>query len=193
MGFYHRVVMAADRRAESARLVWMGALCVGFSLAGCRSREDEIVKAQPAPQHSAQRAPAAPIDHLAPDELASGSALAFGFSIPERLRIERAFPDAVHASGDVTLGALVKYVQSRVLASHVESGPARAVFHNAKIVGGPADHLYRFEMVSEGPRSLLVIRDMTPPPVVQGLSQAERWRRAGMSPDGKPLNPKQIQ
>ena len=34
-------------------------------------------------------------------------------------------------------------------------------------------------------RSEMTIRDVTPPPVEPGLSEEERWRKAGFSPQGK--------
>jgi hypothetical protein len=39
-----------------------------------------------------------------------------------------------------------------------------------------------------------VIKDVTPPPPPPpGLSDAERWRAAGLTPDGRPLDPKQFE
>ena len=38
----------------------------------------------------------------------------------------------------------------------------------------------------------MVVRDRTPPPVEEGLTEEERWRQAGMTPDGKVL-PEQAQ
>jgi hypothetical protein len=40
----------------------------------------------------------------------------------------------------------------------------------------------------------LVLTDVTPPPPPPpGLSDAERWRRAGFSPDGRPLDLKRLE
>ncbi|HMJ13601.1 MAG TPA: hypothetical protein VK524_19415 [Polyangiaceae bacterium] len=142
---------------------------------------------------NADAAAARPLDRLSPDELAAGSALAFGFPMPRRMTINATFRDAVHASGNVTPQALTQYVRDRVIVAHVELAATRTIFPRAKIKGGAPERLYQFDVVSEGPQTLLVIRDVTPPPVVQGLSEAERWRRAGMTPDGKPLNEKQLQ
>jgi hypothetical protein len=107
------------------------------------------------------------------------------------MTVDGSFPDAVHASGMVTPQALTHYVRERVSVAHVELAGTRTVFPNAKIRGGAPNRVHHIEIVSDGPKTLLVLRDVTPPPVVRGLSEAERWRRAGMTPDGKPLNPKQ--
>jgi hypothetical protein len=42
----------------------------------------------------------------------------------------------------------------------------------------------------------LIVQDLTPappPPKVEGLSDGERWKRAGFGPDGKPLNMKALE
>jgi hypothetical protein len=39
----------------------------------------------------------------------------------------------------------------------------------------------------------MTIRDVTPPPVEPGLSEEERWKKAGFAPDGKPIDPGQQQ
>ncbi len=178
--------------ARRAGALLAAALCL-LSGAGCR----KAGTLAPSPGASAALASDAaaprPIDRLAPDELAAGSALAFGFPMPQRMTIRATFPDAVHASGSVTPQGLANYVRERVVVAHVEVAATRTTFPKARIKGGAAERVYQFDIVSEGPETLLVIRDVTPPPVVQGLSQAERWRRAGMTPDGKPLNEKQLQ
>jgi hypothetical protein len=39
-----------------------------------------------------------------------------------------------------------------------------------------------------------VIKDVTPPPPPPpGLTDAERWRAAGLTPDGHPLDPKKLE
>ena len=42
-------------------------------------------------------------------------------------------------------------------------------------------------------RSQMVISDVTPLPEDPGTTDADRWRKAGMTPDGKPLDPKHLQ
>lgn len=167
------------------------AVVLVLGISACHSRDDSAAHGASVARPAASIAH--PLDRLAPDELAAGSVSAFGFPVPARMIVERTFPDAVHASGAVTPEALINYVHDRVLVEHIEVGGTRSVFPKARIKGAPSDHVYRIEIVSEGPKTLLVIRDITPPPVVEGISQAERWRRAGMTPDGKPLNPKTMQ
>jgi hypothetical protein len=134
-------------------------------------------------------AAAKPLDRLAPGELAPGRAEAFGLILPRELRVDARFPDAVHASGPVTPEPLANYVRQRVEVAHVEIGAGRTIFPRATIKAGTAGRIYRIEVVPDGPRTRLVIRDTTPPPTVEGISEQERWRRAGMRPDGELLDP----
>ena len=99
----------------------------------------------------------------------------------------------MHAIGAVSPEAVSNFVRERVEVSHVEIGAARTVFPNVRIKAGDAAKSYRIDVVADGPTTRLIVRDITPPPTPEGLSEEERWRRAGMTPDGKLLNPKQLQ
>ncbi len=127
-------------------------------------------------------------DRLAAGELAPGTVQVFGFVAPRELALERRFPDAAHFTGTVPAESIANYVRQRVEAERVEIGAARTVFPAAHIKGGAPDRIFRIEVLSDGPISKLVIRDITPPPLEPGLSEEERWRRAGFGPDGKVLN-----
>ena len=168
----------------------LAVLLASLALAGCDS-EDAVVGPGHAP--GADSAGRKPIDRLAPGELAPGRAEAFGFLLPRDLSVEARFHDAVHASGPVKPEALANYVRARVDVAHVEIGAARTVFPRARIKAGNAQRLYRFEVLADGGRSKLVVKDVTPPPTVQGISEEERWRRAGMKPNGELIDPQKQQ
>jgi hypothetical protein len=127
------------------------------------------------------------IDRLAPGELAPGREAAFGFVAPALMKLERRYPDAAYFAGPAAAESVANYVRKRVEAERVEIGAARTLFPKVRIKGGAPDRVYRFEVVSNGPITKLVVQDITPPPTEPGLSDAERWRRAGFTPDGKPL------
>jgi hypothetical protein len=68
------------------------------------------------------------------------------------------------------------------------------VFPAARIKDGLPDRIYRIDVLPEFRSTRLVLTDVTPPPPpAPGLSDRERWRRAGFSPDGRPLKPKQLE
>ena len=79
------------------------------------------------------------------------------------------------------------------MVSHVEIGAARTIFPNARIRAGAADKVYELEVIPEPGRTRLVIRDVTPPKVVPGLTDEERWRQAGLTPQGRPLDMKKFE
>src|SRR4051812_28688300 len=138
----------------------------------------------------AQSARPHPVDRLAPDELAAGNAEVWGFAIPRDMRVEHRYQQVTHIIGSVPPDALANYVRERVTVSHVEIGAARTIFPNARIKGGAADRVYELDVIPEPGLTRLVIRDLTPPKVEPGLTDAERWRQAGLTPEGRPLDPK---
>lgn len=148
-------------------------------------------------QAAASAAPAAstlPLDHLAEGELAPSKLEVYGFAVPRGMAIESRLIDRTYVSGRVSPEALANYVRDQVVVSHVEIGAARTVFPTARIKGGPADRVFTIEVLPDGMLTRLVIKDVTPPPPPPpGLSDADRWRAAGMSPDGRPLDIKKLE
>ncbi len=169
--------------------VHRSALALALLLAAGCHKKRVVVGTQPAASASARP----PVDHLEPGELAPGKDIVFGMPVPRSMTVDRRYPDAAHISGSVTPESVANYVRKRVIVSRVEIGAARTVFPAAKIKGGDLNKIYRIEVVPSPGRTKLVIRDITKPPMTQGLSEAERWKRAGLTPDGKPLDPKHLQ
>lgn len=134
-----------------------------------------------------------PVDRLAPDELAAGNAEVWGFVVPREMQVEHRYQDVTHLVGPVKADALANYVRDRVEVAHVEIGAGRTIFPNARIKGGAADRVYELDVVPEPGGTRLLIRDTTPPKVTPGLSDEERWRQAGLTPQGRPLDPKSLE
>jgi hypothetical protein len=131
-----------------------------------------------------------PIDRLAPDELAAGNADVWGFAVPREMQVEHRYKDVTHLIGPVKPDAVANYVRERVIVSHVEMGAGRTIFPDARIKAGRADRVYELDVIPEPGITRLIIRDTTPPKIEPGLSDAERWRQAGLTPEGRPLDPK---
>jgi hypothetical protein len=135
-----------------------------------------------------------PVDRLAPGELEQGADRAFGLVLPKGLKVIRRFTDSVHAVGRVRPEDVANYVRHRVKVHRVELGAARTIFPDVKITEGDPHRVYRIEVISAGPGSTkLEFYDVTPAPKIEGLSEAERWRRAGFKPDGTPLHPEKLE
>ena len=127
---------------------------------------------------------------MLPGELAKSNLLVFGFPIPPGMHIRRRFPDSVHMTGTLSALELAKYVESHVVAG----GPPEVrgqerIYKNCRIRGGDPSRTYKVEIDELRGESQLVVTDVTPPPVAPGLSEEERWRRAGYNPDGTPVDP----
>ncbi len=171
-------------------LLHASALALALLAAGCHAKRP-VQGSVPSATAAASARP--PVDHLEPGELAEGKVKVFGFPVPRGMRLDRRFPGAAHISGSATPESVANYVRKRVLVSRVEIGAARTVFPAARIKGGDPNKIYRIEVIASPGATKLVIRDITKPPMTQGLTEAQRWKRAGLTPDGKPLDPKHMQ
>ncbi|HKY37579.1 MAG TPA: hypothetical protein VJN18_16670 [Polyangiaceae bacterium] len=178
---------AAPRFAKTGAGLLLGAL----TLLGCRSKASRSSVAASA---SAQPS-ALPVDHLAEGELQPGKTEVFGFPVPVGMELESRFADRAYLHARrITPEELANYVRQHVTVSHVEIAAARTVFPNARINANTSGRVFALEVVPAGSGTRLIIKDATPPPPPPpGLSEAERWRAAGMSPDGRPLDMKKLE
>ena len=128
-----------------------------------------------------------PMDRLLPGELAKSTLLVFGFPIPQGMTVQRRYADNVHLVGSVSLAALSAYVRAHVATGPAELIGSRKVFNKVHIRGGDLNRIYTIEIAELGSARELTVTDVTPPPLEPGLSEAERWRRAGYMPDGTPI------
>ena len=151
--------------------------------AGCRKK---TVAVRPAPSSVPS---AKPIDRLAPGELTAGESQVFGFDVPAGMKVKGAFLEVAYLEGQVGPEALANYVRERVELHHVEIGVGRTLFPRARIKNGAPDRIYDLEVAPSRAGTELVIRDVTPRPKnPPGMTNEDRWRQAGRSPDGKPLD-----
>ncbi len=163
---------------------WSWFLLAGCALVACKRGE----QVAPGPSSkAATSASAPPVDRLAPGELAPGQSQVFGFEVPRQMKILSQSPDRALLEGEVSDVALIDYVRERVEVVHVEIGAGRTIFPKARIKNGLPDRLYQVEVVPNHRRSSILIQDVTPKPV-EHLTPEERWKRAGRTPDGKPID-----
>ncbi len=161
---------------------------IGLALAllwGCEGRRLEFGPGTPSS--------AKPMDRLAPGELSPGTEEVWGFVAPREMRLAQRFPAEAFFVGSVAPEAVANYVRERVEADRVEIGAARTVFPAVRVKAGKPDRTFRIEVLKEGAGARLVIKDITPPPLEPGLTDEERWKKAGLTPDGKPIDPKKLE
>lgn len=155
---------------------------------GCDSRP------APAPSTSRSGTPKTP-DRLAPGELAEGKSTLFGLKLPVGMKIEARFEHSAHASGIVSEAKLANYVRQRVDVARVELAQSGTIFPQASIRGGDPGRRYQIEISSKGRATKLSVHWLNPakPPPVTGLSEEQRWKRAGISPDGKLIGQQELE
>lgn len=176
-----------SRQSFGAWVVVVRVAAVGVAvngLWGC----DSSTGASSVPSASARVDRRVPVDSTEEGELAEGDQDAFGLPLPRAMLVQARFPDAVHAKGQVSFEALANYVRKRVDATRVDTGPSKTVFDGAALKKNPAQYL-RVDVLSRGGLVRLVVRNLSPParPKDPSLTDAERWKRMGLTPQGKVL------
>jgi hypothetical protein len=63
------------------------------------------------------------------------------------------------------------------------------VFPRVFVKGDKQKRIYRIEIHRARNLTTVNLRDITPPKVPQGLTEEERWERAGRNPDGSLKDP----
>jgi len=176
-----------------------------FAISGvCWGCSNEAPAPAPPPPPSAS----APLDELAPEELAEGPATAFGLPLPAKLKVQRIAQFEVRAQGQVPFERVANYVRHRVDAASILTGPAKTLFEDVKVKRprgtppplvpeeGPnpeGDMILRVEVSSSGTQTTIVCERVFRPRVKEGLTQEQRWERMGLTKDGKPADPNKFE
>ncbi len=162
------------------------ATLLAASVPACRDKPKQTVTSAPS------AAPVAPADQLIPGELAEGTIDAFGLKLPRIMKLDTRFPDATFASGEASHKDVVNYIRSRVVAAKVETLQTKTMFEGVTLKAAPENKLH-IEVIAVGAdRSKIVVRDETRPPAKPGLTEEERWREVGMTPQGELIDPSHL-
>jgi hypothetical protein len=149
-------------------------------------------KTKPPPE---KQAPPKPPDRLAPGELPLGSDKALGLPLPVGSKVMSHFGGTVLVRCVYSADQLSTFVRLHVTGGTVTAGAAQTRFDNVSVPNDPS-HKLAIEIrthVVDGLPSEMVVRDVTPQPNDPNLSEEEKWRRAGLTPQGRPLDPKHMQ
>jgi hypothetical protein len=93
------------------------------------------------------------------------------------------------ASGEVNFDDLTEYVKDRIVARHAEMFGARLEFPRAKIRGNE-NGIYKVSLLKGNREQVLLIQDETPRPATVGLTEEQRWKEAGLKPNGELVDPR---
>ena len=137
--------------------------------------------------------PVVPADHLAPTELVEGKVSALGLILPCDLQLEASIAGLVIANGDLSPEAVANYVRARVTEGTVTVGSIDTRFEGVKVISEPTRALSIRIGPGRGYRCSLQMRDVTPPELPTFNNDADRWRAAGMTPDGRLIDKQKLQ
>jgi hypothetical protein len=137
-----------------------------------------------APAAPAETSRSTPVDTTKPGEIAEGKEQAFGLVLPRDMRITTRIGDTVMTVGRLPFEHVANYVRERVDALQVNIGPSRTQFKNA-VVRADNSKVVEVEVVVVRDGVQIVVQNLTREPAEPGLSDEERWRRAGLGPNGK--------
>jgi hypothetical protein len=160
-------------------------------VAGCHRAPDDTPLDHAATPAASALEPA-PADHLAPGELLEGTGEAFGLRLPRGLAVEGAFTDLVVASGEVRLHPFVQYLRARLQGGDLREGETSATFDDVRVAAKPGPLLrIHLAIAPEGVR--VQVRDKTPPEVAPLGDEGARWRRVGLTPNGRLADPTHLE
>ena len=126
-----------------------------------------------------------PVDTTRPGEIAEGTEVAFGLVLPRRSRVTARFDDAVIAEGRLPFDGVQSYLRARLEPASEQEGASRIVLEAARLKADPA-RTVQVELSRTATGVEIVVRERTPRPLTEPeLGEAERWRRAGLTPEGE--------
>jgi hypothetical protein len=165
------------------------AATIGLAIlaAACDSTRTNV---EPAPSASvvAVKPPLLPGDHLAPGELLEGTQEAYGIKLPQLVKIDEVFSKETATSGPVALHPMVDYLRARVTGGDLREGADSATFEHVTAPGKPQPEL-EIHLVRSRDVVRIFFRDATPPVLPPLPDDAARFKRAGLTPSGKILDP----
>jgi hypothetical protein len=151
------------------------------------------------PPPTQQQSPPGPPDHLAPGELVEGKDRAFALPLPRSSEISMKTPTSVHVATPYNAEQLANFVRARIKQGQgrVTVGASSTTFDDVIVQAEPSRHLQI--AIVKGPRlseikSTMTVQDVTPPPPPDpNTTEEERWKKAGLKPNGQVLDPKHLQ
>jgi hypothetical protein len=164
-------------------------------LSGCACENDDVEWSGPPKSeleklHAKKRGrpEAKSADRLPPGALLEGSEEFYGFAVPRGMKGRVVAPGIVEITGRADFDLLASYTKDRIAVRHAEMLPDQLIFRNARILGTP-EKVFDLTVSRQRPGSRLEIHEITKRAAPKGLSEEERWKRAGLRPSGGLIDP----
>ncbi|MFO0679545.1 MAG: hypothetical protein U0169_23665 [Polyangiaceae bacterium] len=162
-------------------------LVLALGTAACRG------KTESAPGAPATVATTKPVDHLGSNELVQGPTKVFELPLPRVARVHRKLGDTVYVNAACTLDEMATYLDAHTEGGKVTRWKEQLDIEHAHVKGAPS----RILKISAYPRregesgTTLVLFDETPAPSTF-TTEADRYKSVGLLPNGKLVDPKQL-
>ena len=138
-------------------------------------------------------APRIPRDHIASGELVEGSAKVYALPLPYGFNVTAVSKEGTNAYGDAPKDEVVESILSRVRDGKATEHEGINNFVGVKVPAEPA-RLLDIE-VRDAPRygTLILVKDVTPPPPAVPTAQEEILKAAGLDPKGHVTDPSKLE
>jgi hypothetical protein len=153
----------------------------------CRKSEDE---GSAAATTQASAVTFAKSDKLMPHELLEGSEKAFALPLPRELKVTYRFAQATHAEGLVASEGVSNFIRARVKEGEIRVGASETLFDRVKVPSDPK-RILKIRVLSERGFCRVTVDDVTPAELTGSVE--DRMKKAGLTLDGKLLDPKKIE
>ncbi len=138
-----------------------------------------------------------PPDHLVAGEAVEGKEQAFGLPLPRLARIAAHFEGTIDVYSALSPEDLVNFVRVRVKDGKVTPGSSSTILEDVAPLANPqrrvSVEVRAFRGDDSAVRSEMVVRDRTPVAAEPGLTDDQRWKKAGITSDGKVADPRHLQ
>lgn len=138
-----------------------------------------------------------PSDHLVPGEVVEGKERAFGLPLPRMSRVASAAEGTIDVYSSLSPEDLVNFVRVRVKEGKVIPGSSSTLLEAVVPLGDLKKRIsidvHAFRGNDATVRSEMIVRDLTPIPSEPGLTDEQRWKKAGLTPDGRIADPSHLQ
>jgi hypothetical protein len=181
MGTRRRLIARPDVSVRVAALV------MGIGLLACSSCKSK----EPPPSEQSK-----PPDHLVTGEAVEGKERAFGLPLPRLARVEARFEKTVDVYSALSPEDLVNFVRARVKDGKVTPGSSSTILAEVVPLSDPQKRLTVEVRAFHGGdgmmRSEMLVHDTTPVPSEPGLTDEQRWQKAGLTPSGQIADPRNL-
>ena len=157
-------------------------LCLLGALASCKRKARPVPDAGP------------PVDHLAVSEDLESRDAVYALALPRASSVAFRFDRTSTVLTPLSAESLSNFVEKRVTGGKVVRGTSSTTFEDVASPKEPARKLTIEVRPAHGAfASELVVKDTTPPPNDPKLTEDQRWKAVGLTPDGKVIDREHMQ